>query len=840
MLSLFPLANAQETKEMKIVGKPKKLDTGEMVARRDGNGNYCAALQMISGMDGFSYDSYDGIVGQIDDNPGKDMVYLTSTERVLEVFKTGYKPLKIILSEYGINLKSREVWQIEIAGDGGADNLPVTFRFTPADAALLIDGKPAGTSTTQNLAVGKHSISLTKDGYQPIEETITVDDKNVFFEWKMEKIQTQWLVINSTPGGADVYLDNKPVGKTPYQNEIQVGKYNWRLTKELYLSDSGMVELLAATKKVQDVQLKPNFGTLNFSSSPAGAAVSLNGTSMNKITPCTIEKVPAGEHTITINLNKYGSSEQKITLNPGETKDIVLQMNPNFGTINLSSSPENGAAVSLNGMSTGKVTPCSVEVPAGESSFTLSFDMYETTTQKITLKAGDTKDLTITMKPTFAVINVISNPPCDIYINTVLKGKSTWQGRLSPGVYTFEGKLDKHTTALIKQTVIVGVPLEIKLTPESITGSLKIMTTPIDASITLNGKDYGTTPTTITNLLIGQYNLALEKTGYGAINKTIEIKENQATEVNETMLSGIEVKIISTPEGAPLSIDGISQGVTPKTLALSFGSHNVKLVNGKKVVEETINIQQGGKSNFIFDVAEFSNFTEKLDNIELEMIAVKGGTFTMGSNEGGDDEKPTHQVTLNDFYIGEYEVTQKQWQDVMGTSTSLSNPSNFSGCDNCPVEQVSWNDVQDFIKKLNQKTGKTYRLPTEAEWEYAAHGGASTGSATATIYSGSNNIDEVAWYYENSGSKTHPVGQKKANELGIYDMSGNVWEWCNDWYGNYSSGSQTNPQGASSGSYRVLRGGSWGGNASYCRASLRYYFPDFGSGNIGFRLALVH
>jgi sulfatase modifying factor 1 len=222
-------------------------------------------------------------------------------------------------------------------------------------------------------------------------------------------------------------------------------------------------------------------------------------------------------------------------------------------------------------------------------------------------------------------------------------------------------------------------------------------------------------------------------------------------------------------------------------------------------------------------------------DLGIEMVFVKGGTFNMGSNDGESVAKLTHQVTLSDFYIGKCEVTQKQWQDIMG-----SNPSNFKNCDNCPVEQVSWYDVQEFIKKLNEKTGKNYRLPTEAEWEYAARGGASASSATATKYSGSNNLDEVAWYDGNSGNKTHPVGQKKPNELGIYDMSGNVWEWCNDWYGKYSNDSQTNPQGASSSSFRVLRGGSWLRNDGDYRVSSRgSSMPIYRKSHRGFRLALV-
>ena len=223
------------------------------------------------------------------------------------------------------------------------------------------------------------------------------------------------------------------------------------------------------------------------------------------------------------------------------------------------------------------------------------------------------------------------------------------------------------------------------------------------------------------------------------------------------------------------------------------------------------------------------------DGISIDMVRVEAGTFTMGATpemeNPWDGEKPTHQVTLtNDYYIGKYEVTQALWQAVMG-----NNPSYFKG-DNLPVEKVSWNDCQEFISKLNTITGKTFRLPTEAEWEYAARGGK---KSRGYQYSGSSNLSDVAWYKDNSGNKTHAVGSKQANELGIYDMSGNVWEWCQDWYGKYSSSSQTNPTGANSGSNRVRRGGGWGGNAWICRSSYRYsYAPGFSNDSLGLRLVL--
>jgi formylglycine-generating enzyme required for sulfatase activity len=227
--------------------------------------------------------------------------------------------------------------------------------------------------------------------------------------------------------------------------------------------------------------------------------------------------------------------------------------------------------------------------------------------------------------------------------------------------------------------------------------------------------------------------------------------------------------------------------------------------------------------------------TITVNGVSFKMIKVDGGTFTMGatSEQGSDawgNESPTHQVTLSYYMIGETEVTQELWQAVMG-----SNPSTFSGA-NLPVERVSWNDCQTFISRLNQLTGKNFRLPTEAEWEYAARGG---NKSKGYKYAGSNTSGDVAWYIDNSSNKTHPVKQKQANELGLYDMSGNVWEWCQDRYGSYSSSAQTNPTGSATGSYRVYRGGSWRYDAGGCRVSARRNFgPTETSHDLGLRLAL--
>ena len=239
--------------------------------------------------------------------------------------------------------------------------------------------------------------------------------------------------------------------------------------------------------------------------------------------------------------------------------------------------------------------------------------------------------------------------------------------------------------------------------------------------------------------------------------------------------------------------------------------------------------------------------TFTVNGVSFEMIAVEGGTFTMGATaeQGSDvdrDESPTHQVTLSSYMIGKTEVTQELWEAVMGKSLSqiaseLGNSTYGEGA-NYPMYYVSWKDCQAFITKLNALTGKNFRLPTEAEWEFAARGGI---NSQGFKYSGSNTVDDVAWYFDTSSSTTHPVATKAPNELGIYDMSGSVYEWCNDWYSRsyYTSESQTNPTGPNSGSARMCRGGSWLTNARYCRVSFRFsYDPTHRSGHLGLRLAL--
>ena len=267
----------------------------------------------------------------------------------------------------------------------------------------------------------------------------------------------------------------------------------------------------------------------------------------------------------------------------------------------------------------------------------------------------------------------------------------------------------------------------------------------------------------------------------------------------------------------------------------------------KSLAEELLgnNISKRSKSGA---TQKNSDYTEDAWGINMKMIWVEGGEFMMGctSEQGSDcddDEKNVRRVTVDGFFIGMLEVTQSQWEKVMGTSiyqqtTKAGGSEPYGVGPNHPINCVSWDEAMEFCRLLSNKTGKTYTLPTEAQWEYAAKGGK---KADGTKYAGSNMIDAVAWYTNNSGSSTHPCGTKQANSLGIYDMSGNVWEWCKDWYSNsYANYDTNNPSGPSSGSYRVFRDGCWSSKAVGCRVTNRnYYSPHNRCCQLGFRVVCL-
>jgi len=583
---------------------------------------------------------------------------------------------------------------------------------------------------------------------------------------------------------AEIWLWVAPGSRRLTIAHPQLGQLrNYEYPEAIEASNVYVMELTTAkiTTTVEE-QNKQNF--LMLTVTPSDAIVKIDGSiAVLKNGQCS-KMLAVGEHTYEAATELYYPKMGKFQISPDETTTLAISLKPNYGYIKVTTAPESGADVYVNGRQVGTTPYTSIKLESKSYTVQVAKEMWQDATQQVTVSDEQTTNVTFTMLPNFAEpVFTCTDADAEIWINGDKKGTARWTGRLPAGAYKVEAKKASHATTTKQITLANGDNSTIAIAPPTpIYGKIVVNSDPLQADILLDGTKVGNTPQIINNILIGSHEVTLQKAGCTSVTRTVTVKDGVEKQENITVSE-----------------------------------------NGQS--EWTLNVQKGPQTETI-----------TVNGVTFKMIAVEGGTFTMGctSEQGGDcwdDESPSHRVTVSDFAIGETEVTQALWEAVMG-----SNPSNWTG-DNLPVESVSWNDVQTFIQKLNAKTGRHFRLPTEAEWEYAARGGS---QSHGYKYSGSNTLGNVAWYDDNSGNRTHPVKTKSPNELGLYDMSGNVWEWCSDWYGSYSSSAQTNPTGSSTGSFRVSRGGSWISDARSCRVSYRDDFiPDDRFYYLGFRLALV-
>ena len=536
------------------------------------------------------------------------------------------------------------------------------------------------------------------------------------------------------------------------------------------------------------------------------------------------------KHSWQIDCGLYHSESGEVTITEGEPVTVERNLRPAYGFLKVTSSPENGATVFIDNKMVGTTPYTSERLQNGSYNVRVMKEMFSLSEKSFLVKDNETTVANMVLNPNFATLSLNTDPASDIFIDGERVAKGQWNGRLSSGTHLVEARKPSHRNSSLKVNLSNGENKTLTITnPEPIYSMLDINSQPMGAKILIDGEDFGTTPRVIKNILVGEHTLSLVKQGCAKLEKTFTLKEKEMLSLNEKLESGKIITVTTDKEGDEIYVDGKLAGHSPLDVSMGYGRHTVKAIRNGKSVEKSFDVSEnGGESSLLLKFSR--NQTITVNGVSFEMVYVEGGSFDMGSDTEY-NEKPVHSVTLSDYYIGKCEVTQELWEAVMG-----SNPSNFRGAQN-PVESVSWNDCQNFIKKLNSLTGRTFRLPTEAEWEYAARGGK---KSSHYKYSGSDNIDDVAWYDDNSGDKTRPVGTKSPNELGIYDMSGNVYEWCSDWWGYYSAGAQTNPQGPSSSSGRVLRGGTWDGYAGLCRVLSRYTdLPSYSYSSRGLRLVLV-
>ena len=497
-----------------------------------------------------------------------------------------------------------------------------------------------------------------------------------------------------------------------------------------------------------------------------------------------------GTYRYRVSAENHYHEEDNFIVSP-HSNELQVTLRPKFGWLSIDGDTQiYGAFVFATNTNTGSIKQIGTipieraELPIGKYTLNIQMDKYKEYTGNVTIREAENAKLRPVLQPNYSMVTLTTSDRADIYVDGTWVAKGTWQGTLEYGDYLIETRQQNCSPAFTPISIATG-DANVAYTlndPMPIYGALIVDGEPIDATIWIDNVKRETTPMVFNQILIGEHRVRITKEGFLPYEQVLEIEKGKDKLINYT-LSDLKDMQTATP------------------------------IDMNNVVHR-FNVQ----------------------GVNFVMVKVCGGTFIMGATdeqrEGmNNNELPIHQVTVSDFYMGQTEVTQALWTAVMGTNPSAfpSNPSN-------PVENISWEDSQTFIRKLNQLTGQTFRLPTEAEWEYAARGGRDTISYR---YAGDSIIANVAWSLENSNQTTHIVAAKHANQLGLYDMSGNVCEWCDDWYADYEMTKQKDPHGPAQGAYKVYRGGSWHFDARYARTAQRnYHTTTFSNHNIGLRLAL--
>ncbi len=593
------------------------------------------------------------------------------------------------------------------------------------------------------------------------------------------------VVISSNTINAEVYLDNEFKGRIgdnytlsisevlPGAHKIRIQDGTLKTETDVEVSSSSFsfrVELNQALARPQYVV---------FIIEPKEAAITIDGKAIMPNAEGVAQiMLSNGSYKYSISAKEYYAESGEFIVNGAKVvKNISLR--PAFGYLSIPATGDLAdAGVYIDNSLIGKTPITNYKVANGTHKVRIIKELYKVSEGTVVISEGEKTEYAPTLVADFANVTLSAGDGCEIFVNNEKMGLSPWSGRLATGAYIFEARKSGHRPSTISKSIsATQQPQSYTIpAPKPILGSLNVTSSPIMAQVFIDDKLVGETPLMV-DVVVGEHEISLRKGELSTKPQSITIEEGRTATLNLTLIKA------EPPQS----------------------THKTYIENANC-------------------------------GLNMKMVYVEGGTFQMGATseeEGAEsDEMPVHSVTLSSYYIAECEVTQAQWQKIMGI-----NPSYYTGDPNRPVDQVSWNDAQAFCRKLSALTGKRYVLPTEAQWEYAARGGK---HSKGYKYSGNNTINNVAWYRDNGGSRTHPVKQKQPNELGLYDMSGNVYEWCSDWYRNYTSKSRTNPTGPSSGEGRVLRGGSWIYYAQSCRVTHRSsYVPSSYFRDSGFRVVCL-
>ena len=784
-VSLGYLLKAQDYKVVSVESMPLDMTAREYI-KQDERGRQCAvfriATQNIASelREGFhfecDYASY-AVERQIVD--GEVWVWVSPGLKTLKIKHTKLGTLELHAANYGIKVESLHTYKIVLQG-----TLVATFN-----------GKPEATK--QYLA-------------------FQITPSNATLEVNGEK----WEVGN----------DGSAIKYVPF------GNYSYRVQALDYHPFEGtvLVDDARNTKKVP-VNLNPNFGWVEVLAlgNLQDASVYVDNVFLNNA-PCKSKALKSGIHNLRITKELYDVFDTTFVVNDNETTILSPVLKTSFDEVTLTVDAD--AEIWVNGQKKG------VRIwrgPLDKGTYTIECRQKgcEATivTQEIDADAFKNAIKLPIPQPVYGSLSIESTPSfAEIFLDDNPIGETP--------LFVPDIPVGKHELRLVKQgyseymeTIDVrkDQPTQIQISLDN-SFAVWFNCNVENARLTIDDKFYGNA-NGVYELPVGKHRVLATAFGYQDYRKTIEVGENNTNfPIGMRSLNpDSKVQFICNASKAQLSIDGNPAGSASDEYELNYGTHHIKVTAGGYLdYESDIEIFEK-KHDIQIDMEIAGRFDVK--GVPLNMIWVEGGTFLMGSlsdskSKSSTNAKQNQNVILTGYFIGETEVTQALWKTIMD-----NNPSINVGDDN-PVDNVSWDDCQEFIRKLNQMTGKNFRLPTEAEWEFAARGG---NSSENWIYSGSDDIRSVGWYLDNSKSSTSTVKEKLPNELGLYDMTGNVFEWCNDWYGDYEDGVLTNPQGPSSGIGRVIRGGSYANFKEVCIITNRSYGgSDKSSRSVGFRLAL--
>ncbi len=735
---------------------------------RDADGKYAPVLIVKTELKGLGFQNVSRPTKHAADYIEGDhhyKFYMNDNQRVVKLTHSDYEPLEVrLLADFDIDVKAQRVYEMVLVFDKEVVQVPVVITSSQSGAEVFIDGDSVGKTQnkmlTVNIGSGLRTIRIEKDGFASQEKQEEISVKNNSFDFKLTPEMPAAITITSDPEEATVYIDNLKFGMTPAKSFFDAGTYLIRIEKENYETINEQITITEPETK-KNYKLTDIRATLTVKTHP-NATVIFNGKdykggiNKHKLLPQTINFKIEQELCKTI--------EETYTLKKAENKVFELYPEDISATLTVKTYPN--ATVKFNGkdykggINKHKLLPQTIN-------FKIEQDLCETIEETYTLKKAENKVFELYPEDISATLTVKTHSNATVKFN----GKSFKGGvsehKISPQVLQITVEMPKAETITRVVALKTKTAVTLEIFPEVQTGTIQVMTNPINAIIELTG-DAGehyieTGKKTFTDMPVGTYELTVTADEYKTHKETFRLKADETITKQITLEEGIDV-----PEN---------------------------------------------------------------------MIFVQGGTFQMGSKY----VHGTRLATVRDFYIGKYEVTQEEWEEIMD-----HNPSRWRWeADNLPVEQVSWYDAVEFCNKKSDREGFTrcysgsgkniscnfsangYRLPTEAEWEYAAQGG---NISNYFKYSGSNNLKDVAWCTGISGRKTHPVGTKEPNELGIYDMSGNVSEWCND----LDDGK--NCYGESSVN-RLVKGGSWEDNAWSCLLTIRgSWNPTNSNSHYGFRI----